>query len=51
MPREFLAEQPEDFQPRSPAQETPRQLNGDLVTVDGHWGIVTVGPPEFDLEI
>lgn len=24
--------------------------NGDLVTVDGHLGIVTVGPPEFDLE-
>ena len=25
--------------------------NGDLVTVDGHLGIVTIGPPEFDLEI
>ena len=25
--------------------------NGDLVTVDGHLGIVTVGPPEFDLEL
>ncbi len=25
--------------------------NGDLLTVDGHLGIVTVGPPEFDLEI
>lgn len=24
--------------------------NGDFVTVDGHLGIVTVGPPEFDLE-
>jgi pyruvate,water dikinase len=24
--------------------------NGDLVTVDGHLGIVTVGAPEFDLE-
>jgi pyruvate,water dikinase len=24
--------------------------NGDLVTVDGFLGIVTVGPPEFDLE-
>jgi pyruvate,water dikinase len=24
--------------------------NGDLVTVDGYLGIVTVGPPEFDLE-
>jgi pyruvate,water dikinase len=25
--------------------------DGDLVTVDGHLGIVTVGPPEFDLEL
>jgi pyruvate,water dikinase len=25
--------------------------DGDLLTVDGHLGIVTVGPPEFDLEI
>jgi pyruvate,water dikinase len=24
--------------------------NGDLLTVDGHLGIVTVGPPEFDME-
>jgi pyruvate,water dikinase len=24
--------------------------NGDLVTVDGYLGIVTVGPPEFELE-
>jgi pyruvate,water dikinase len=24
--------------------------DGDLVTVDGHLGIVTVGEPEFDLE-
>lgn len=24
--------------------------DGDLVTADGHLGIVTVGPPEFDLE-
>ena len=24
--------------------------DGDLVTVDGHLGIVTVGPPELDLE-
>ena len=24
--------------------------NGDLITVDGYLGIVTVGPPEFDLE-
>jgi phosphohistidine swiveling domain-containing protein len=24
--------------------------DGELVTVDGHLGIVTVGPPEFDLE-
>ncbi len=25
--------------------------NGDLVTVDGHLGIVTIGAPEFDLEL
>ena len=25
--------------------------DGDLVTVDGHLGIVTVGPPEFDIEL
>lgn len=25
--------------------------NGEIVTVDGHLGIVTVGPPEFDLEV
>jgi pyruvate,water dikinase len=25
-------------------------VDGDLVTVDGHLGIVTVGEPEFDLE-
>ncbi len=24
--------------------------NGEIVTVDGHLGIVTIGPPEFDLE-
>jgi pyruvate,water dikinase len=24
--------------------------NGELATVDGYLGIVTVGPPEFDLE-
>ena len=24
--------------------------DGELVTVDGYLGIVTVGPPEFDLE-
>jgi hypothetical protein len=23
---------------------------GDIVTVDGYLGIVTVGPPEFELE-
>ena len=28
-----------------------RYTDGDLVTVDGHLGIVTVGPPEFDLEL
>jgi pyruvate,water dikinase len=26
-------------------------VDGELVTVDGHVGIVTVGPPEFDLEL
>lgn len=25
--------------------------DGQIVTVDGHLGIVTVGPPEFDLEL
>ena len=25
--------------------------DGDFVTVNGHLGIVTVGPPEFDLEL
>ena len=25
--------------------------DGDFVTVDGHLGIVTVGPPEFNLEL
>jgi len=25
--------------------------NGEIVTVDGHLGIVTIGPPEFDLEV
>ena len=25
--------------------------DGDFVTVDGHLGIVRVGPPEFDLEL
>jgi pyruvate,water dikinase len=25
--------------------------DGELITVDGHLGIVTVGPPEFDLEM
>ncbi|MGD2140525.1 MAG: PEP-utilizing enzyme [Burkholderiales bacterium] len=31
------------------AAETPK--NGDLVTVDGHLGIATVGAAEFDLEL
>ncbi len=30
---------------------TDRLANGDLVTVDGHLGIVTLGSPEFDLEL
>jgi phosphoenolpyruvate-protein kinase (PTS system EI component) len=25
--------------------------DGDVVLVDGHLGVVTVGPPEFDLEL
>ena len=25
--------------------------DGEVVTIDGHLGIVTVGPPEFDLEL
>ena len=25
--------------------------DGEIVTVDGHLGIVTVGLPEFDLEL
>ena len=25
--------------------------DGEIVTVDGHLGIVTIGPPEFDLEL
>jgi pyruvate,water dikinase len=28
-----------------------RIADGELVTVDGYLGIVTVGPPEFDLEV
>jgi phosphohistidine swiveling domain-containing protein len=32
-----------------PAAESLK--NGDLVTVDGHLGIVTVGAAEFDLEL
>jgi phosphohistidine swiveling domain-containing protein len=27
-----------------------RLRDGDIVTVDGYLGIVTVGPPGFDLE-
>jgi pyruvate,water dikinase len=30
---------------------TKRLHDGEIVTVDGHLGIVTVGPPEFDLEL
>jgi pyruvate,water dikinase len=33
------------------ADATEKLHNGDLVTVDGYLGIVTVGPPEFDLEM
>jgi phosphohistidine swiveling domain-containing protein len=32
------------------ARAVEQLRDGDLVTVDGHLGIVTVGPPEFDLE-
>ena len=28
-----------------------RLPEGELVTVDGYLGIVTIGPPEFDLEV
>jgi pyruvate,water dikinase len=30
---------------------TEKLDDGELVTVDGHLGIVTVGPPEFDIEL
>jgi pyruvate,water dikinase len=33
------------------ARAVDQLRDGDLVTVDGHLGIVTVGPPEFDLEL
>lgn len=33
------------------ARAVEQLRDGDLVTVDGHLGIVTVGPPEFDLEL
>lgn len=32
------------------ARAVEQLRDGDVVTVDGHLGIVTVGPPEFDLE-
>jgi phosphohistidine swiveling domain-containing protein len=33
------------------ARAVEQLRDGDLVTVDGHLGIVTIGPPEFDLEL
>jgi len=33
------------------ARAVDQLRDGDVVTVDGHLGIVTVGPPEFDLEL
>lgn len=33
------------------ARAVEQLRDGDLVTVDGYLGIVTVGPPEFDLEL
>jgi len=33
------------------ARAVEQLRDGDVVTVDGHLGIVTVGPPEFDLEL
>jgi len=33
------------------ARAVEQLRDGDLVTVDGQLGIVTVGPPEFVLEL
>jgi pyruvate,water dikinase len=33
------------------ARAVDQLRDGDVITVDGHLGIVTVGPPEFDLEL
>ncbi len=33
------------------ARAVEQLRDGDLVTVDGYLGIVTVGPPEFDMEL
>jgi pyruvate,water dikinase len=33
------------------ARAVEQLRDGDVVTVDGHLGIVTIGPPEFDLEL
>jgi phosphohistidine swiveling domain-containing protein len=33
------------------ARAVAQLRDGDVVTVAGHLGIVTVGPPEFDLEL
>ena len=33
------------------ARAVEQLRDGDLITVDGHLGIVTVGPPEFDMEL
>jgi hypothetical protein len=43
---------PPTWCPLSPGRRAVEQLrDGELVTVDGHLGIVTVGPPEFALEL
>jgi pyruvate,water dikinase len=33
------------------ARAVEQLRDGEVVTVDGHLGIVTIGPPEFDLEL
>jgi pyruvate,water dikinase len=33
------------------ARAVEQLRDGDVVTVDGHLGIVTIGPPEFDMEL
>ena len=40
-----------DSSTQSTKVEVRDAADGEIVTVDGHLGIVTVGPPEFDLEL